>query len=276
MNKGRFVFQKIAHYGASHPAFARTMMQFLELQPGLLGRNEKLSECIMECAQVVVHCGQHVEAAKESVAQSIERFIAERRNGVAALPWAIGIEGHAEQFLFSAKHCFHSVAKVLATFFHTDQFPLDAKALWPNNDKAAATAWAVSRYGANSPIATTLQFGETQIGEILKWRNAAEHKNDPKSKSGVLKIRNFVIVNGKVEEPKWQRTKEGDEPFIPIIATLEQWQGFILDYAEQIIVVSCHHNLHPSAQIQLLPDTKINPDSPFRYRLNFGDFTNAH
>ncbi|PZV36903.1 hypothetical protein [Mesorhizobium kowhaii] len=267
-----FTFQQVANYGTSEPIVARLTSQASALRFSATDDEEEVFGEIWRCQQALMECHQARLRVQASVTAGQEKAIADRGKGINAIPYAIGLETDAQAFLLSAKQYLHSVAGLILRLFKTTAFKPDAGSLWTKIEGgktkvAQAVVWAESTLGKDAGITNLLTFADAHVGEVIKWRNAAEHSNDPNSKSGNLEIKNFTIEHGRVLAPRWRRTIVVTEAFVDVEEKLVGWENFLLDFGERVILEGYQSRLPPMMTIALIPQAEIDPANPYRYRL---------
>lgn len=268
-----FTFQQVANYGTSELIVARLTSQALALRFSATDDEEDVFGEIWRCQQALMECHQARLRVQASVTSGQQKAIADRGKGINAIPYAIGLETDAQAFLLSAKQYLHSVAGLILRLYKTAAFKPDAGSLWTKIEGgktkvAQAVVWAESTLGKDADLTNILAFADPYVGEVVKWRNAAEHSNDPESKSGNLEIRNFVVEDGRVLRPRWRRTIVVSEDFVDVAEKLLEWETFLLDFGERIILAGHLSRLPRMMTIVPIPENEINPANPYRYRLS--------
>jgi len=263
-----FSIQQVADYGTAHPIAARLSLQTQDLLPffnltdkqqaevfGLFFSN--LQPKLMTCFRIMEQLTKEVRERQKKIDETGIEFQAQGR--VYTLPSIIGLQHHAETFLYNGKSVLRDLTDIFSILF-SKNFKKEARF-----DKVLQ--WVRKEFGPDDSLTKRLETdANTWIKKIVSMRNAVEH---PGGYSGILHIENFSSMEeGRailVIEPRWYLNSEEK---IPIVHEMNVFVTNLLTLCEDILILSLEKFKTGSPiVITEIPEDERDPNCPKRLKM---------
>jgi hypothetical protein len=164
-------------------------------------------------------------------------------------------------FLTSAKRAMQSVGEVFNQFYVPD----DKKPKVSNANFEFAIARLENSPPVNQQLIDYLRQTIPFTKRFVDLRNGLEH---PTACDATM-VQDFQVTPEGIKPPSWTRPGISDEG--PVVDEMSQFLESLIVFCEHVFFFGLLDNIAPDFQIgfevKLLPENKIDPECPIRYRL---------
>jgi len=264
-----FIIKKVSNHGTSNPIVARLGIQTSELikffpisekqREDIFGIfHQKIQPRLLQCYELKENLLSELTKIGDEFKK--ERVSTQSFGRVATVPQVMRLSENCENYLYNAKSFLRDLARIFEPLF-------GKKFTEARYDKIYE--WSKSQFGENDNLTAIIkQDHDLWIKKIVSMRNAVEH---PGGYSGHLHIHNIEITfDSKTKEPilvqpTWQLN---NEPRVPILNDLETYIWNLLEFAEDLLVLSFEKfDKKFPIVIAQIPEKERDPKCPIRLRM---------
>ena len=269
-----WVASPVADVGSSNLIIARVLLQARQMLDGAMIEGpfdkdaaiSKLHACkesLLACEKVANRIAQNID---EIVKQITEYGIARdnRGRGLNPFPKARDLELDCGALLIQANRCIKLICELPTLFVALDRTDSNFDHLSKRLSEAL---------GDESPVTTFVRDNANGVRYLVDLRNFHEH---PKQVKTV--IENFrVLPDGQIQAPVWYLQGEGQVEPHPIKEEALGTVDFLRELAEIMFIHLLMQRVSTKFPffIEQVPDEKIAPDLPVRYKLSI-DLARLH
>jgi len=266
-----FKFRRLLDEGAGNPIVARLGIQAGELLKWSSLDKDKIDSInelyVFELVPRLINCERALQQIQSKLREDIQRVAENSKDNETSFeePTVIGLQKHAEEFLYEAKNFLRELRKLLNLTYECSFEDAGAFADLKNKGQSKVVAWAEKQFGTNDALVDGLRNQKGWIDELVKKRNAVEH---PGGLSGSLEIHNAKLTNDKkrVIPPHWNRT--GSDP----TNLLDDMSGSVqrlLLLAEHLLADVVRRTLDSDkVEIYEIPEGRRDPKMPIRLKVS--------
>jgi len=210
-----FEFRKISDVGSNHPVVARLAAQTAEVLKWMnveKGAKDaigalhvhKLTSRLLRCHKIR---DDLVAKVKEGLREHGPHDKARSRNA----PHVIGLQEAVEDFLYQAKNYLRDLLILFETVYGCPLKEASAFADLKAKGDSDLLKWALATLGPDHAISELLKTEQEWVGQLVRMRNAVEHRDGYSGELTVLNIR--VFPEGYIP-PTWQLTGGSESSII--------------------------------------------------------------
>jgi len=264
-----FTIKKVSDHGTSNPIVARLSIQTSELikfypiskkqREDIFGVfHQKVQPRLLQCYELKENLlSELTKIGDEFKKEGIQTQSSGR---IATVPQVMRLSENCENYLYNAKSSLRDLACIFEPLF-------GKKFTEARYDKIYE--WSKAQFGENDNLTVIIkQDHDLWIKKIVTMRNAVEH---PGGYSGYLHIHNIEIASDpkskepNLVQPTWHLN---NEPRVPILNDLETYIWNLLEFAEDLLVLSFEKfdKKFPIVVAQI-PENERDPKCPVRLRM---------
>lgn len=262
-----WVASPVADVGSSNLTVARVLLQAREMLDAAMFEGEVDKEAVT----IHLHtCKEALLAAEKlavRIANSIDTIVAQieergitRDNhgrGFNPFPQVQDLDLDCGSFLTQANRAIKLISELPSLFVELER---------PDSNFDHLSKRLSDALGEISPIATFVRENADAVRYLIDLRNFHEHPKKIRTA-----VENFKILpDGRVQPPVWYLEGQGAIDPHPIREELEAALTFLRDIAEVMFIHLVMHRVSKKFPyiIQQVPEEKIDPSMPIRYRLS--------
>ncbi|MCZ8179419.1 MAG: hypothetical protein O9309_10345 [Rhizobium sp.] len=262
-----FNMQLISNHGSTNPIVARLTLQTFELLKWIEisdAQQNRLTGLMHQTHLRLLRCYDHAYRIKLAERDQLEHWQASGPINPKKLPYVIDLEADVEGFLMTATQYLRDLVPVFNTLWGASLKP-EARRFWRMRSQSSeAEKWSIKTLGPDHPLVPFLQANEPWIAELIKRRNAVEHREDGRDR---LVIDNFRALGPTIAPPAWGRETQARKAVMsPIVAGMEELLSLLLSFGEELFVIAVMARPRwKHVVVREIPEEMRNPNCPIRF-----------
>lgn len=262
-----FHMQLISNHGSTNPIVARLTLQTFDLLKwiDIADVEQNRLVALMHPAHLrLLRCYDHVYRIKSAERDQLEHWQAFASVNPRKLPYVINLEADVEGFLMTATQYLRDLVPVFNELWGASLKP-EARRFWRmRSPLSEAEKWSIKTLGPNHPLVSFLAANENWIAELIKRRNAVEHREEGRDR---LVIDNFRLLGPTIAHPAWGReTAERKATTTPIVLGMEDLLSSLLSFGEELFVIAVMSRPKwKHVVVREIPEAARNPTCPIRF-----------
>lgn len=268
-----FDMQLISNHGSANPIVARLTLQTVELLKWVDiadADQHRLTGLIHQAHLRLLRCYDHAYRIKLGERDQLEQWQVDALINPRKLPYIISLEAEVEGFLMTATQYLRDLVPVFNTLWGAALQP-EARRFWKmRSPLSEAEKWSIQTLGSNHPLVPFLGRNEPWIAELIKRRNAVEHREDGRDR---LIIDNFRPLGPTLTNPAWGReTPTRKAEMSPIVPGMEELLSLLLSFGEELFVIAVMAKpLWKHSVVREIPEEARNPICPIRFTMTLDE-----
>ncbi len=262
-----FNMQLISNHGSTNPIVARLTLQTFELLKWTDvadAQQIRLTELMHRAHLRLLRCYDHAYRIKLAERDQLEHWQIDALINPRKLPYVINLEADAEGFLMTATQYLRDLVPVFNTLWGAALKP-EARRFWKmRSPLSEAEKWSIQTLGPNHALVPFLEANEAWIAELIKKRNAVEHREDGRDR---LIIDNFRTLGPTIANPAWGReTPKRKAAMSLIVPEMEELLSLLLSFGEELFVIAVTEKPRwEHVVVREIPEEARNPTCPIRF-----------